>query len=172
VSERAEIAVVGAGIMGAATARSLARDGHDVVLLEQFELGHARGSSHGEARIFRLVYDDPHWVGQAKRALPLWRELERESGESILATVGSLDVGPGTDERAAALSAHDVPFTVEDGADLASRYPLRIDGGTAALLQPDGGVLNAARAQRAFVDLARRDGARILEHTPVLALDD
>jgi sarcosine oxidase len=172
VAEPAEIAVVGAGVMGAATARALARDGHDVVLLEQFELGHTRGSSHGEARIFRLVYADPHWVGQAQRALPLWRDLERESGETILTTMGSLDLGPGTDERVAALSEHDVSFTVEDGADLASRYPLRIEGGTAALLQPDGGVLNAARAHRAFLDLARRDGACILERTPVLSIDD
>jgi sarcosine oxidase len=172
VVERAEIAVVGAGVMGAATARSLARGGHDVVLLEQFELGHTRGSSHGEARIFRLVYDDPHWVSEAQRALPLWRELERESGETILTTTGSLDLGPGTDERAAALTACDVPFTVEDGADLASRYALRIEGGTAALLQADGGVLNAARAHHAFVELARRDGARILERTRVVALED
>ena len=164
---RADIAVVGAGIMGAATARALARAGHDVVLLEQFEVGHARGSSHGAARIFRLVYDDPHYVRLAQRALPLWRELEAESGEAILATTGSLDLGPGSDERGQALAECGVEFDVVDGADLRSRYPLRIGDGTAALLQADGGVLNAAAALRALLR-----GVRLLEHTRVTAIDD
>jgi sarcosine oxidase len=165
VVERAEIAVVGAGVMGLATARALARDGHDVVVLEQFEAGHTRGSSHGEARIFRLVYADPHYVRLAQRALPMWRELEAESGEAILATRGSLDLGPGTDERAAALGECGVEFEVVDGADLRPGYPLRVEGGTAALLQRDGGVLNAAAAQRAF---AR--GLRVLERTRVTGI--
>jgi sarcosine oxidase len=160
VGERAEIVVVGAGIMGAATAYALARAGHEAVVLEQFELGHARGSSHGEARIFRLVYDDPHWVAQAQRALPLWRELEAETGETVLTTTGSLDVGPGTEKRVAALSACGVEFDVLDGADL--RPPLRIEPGTPALAQRDGGVLNAARAQRAFLrGLSVRERARV-----------
>ena len=80
MAERAEIVVVGAGVMGAATAHALRRAGREPVVLEQFELGHTRGSSHGRGRIFRLVYDDPHWVAQARRALPLWRELEAETG--------------------------------------------------------------------------------------------
>jgi sarcosine oxidase len=165
VVERAEIVVVGAGVMGAATAYALARAGHDAVLLEQFELGHARGSSHGEARIFRLVYDDPHWVGQAQRALPLWRELEAESGEAILSTTGSLDLGPETDKRVAALSECGVEFDVLDGADLPA--PLRIEGGTAALVQRDGGVIDAARALRAFLR-----GATVRERARVTRIDD
>jgi sarcosine oxidase len=165
VGERAEIVVVGAGVMGAATAYALARAGHEAVVLEQFELGHSRGSSHGEARIFRLVYDDPHWVAQARRALPLWRELEAETGEAILTTTGSLDVGPGTEERVAALSACGVEFDVLDGADLPS--PLRIEAGTPALVQRDGGVVNAVRAQRAFLR-----GLPVRERTRVARLDD
>ena len=53
---RAEIAVVGAGVNGLATAHALTRAGRDVVVYEQFELGHTRGSSHGATRIFRLAY--------------------------------------------------------------------------------------------------------------------
>src|SRR5438105_2536250 len=52
--------------MGAATAYALRRAGHEPVVLEQFEVGHTRGSSHGRGRIFRLVYDDPRWVAQAQ----------------------------------------------------------------------------------------------------------
>jgi sarcosine oxidase len=167
VDERAEIAVVGAGVMGAATAYALARAGRDVLLLEQFELGHARGSSHGEARIFRFVYDDPYWVGRAQRALPLWRELEARSGEEILTTTGSLDLGPRTEERAAALREQGVEFDVVDAADLGSCYPLRIEPGVPALLQRDGGVLNAARALRAFLR-----GVRVRDRTRVVAVED
>jgi sarcosine oxidase len=165
VGERAEIVVVGAGVMGAATAYALARAGHQAVVLEQFELGHTRGSSHGEARIFRFVYDDPHWVAQAQRALPLWHELEAETGEAILSTTGSLDVGPGTDERVAALSACGVEFDILDGAELPA--PLRIESGTPALVQRDGGVLNAARAQRAFLR-----GLTVRERARVTGIDD
>ena len=60
----AEVAVVGAGVNGLATAHALARAGRDVVVYEQFELGHARGSSHGRSRIFRLAYPEAH-VGAA-----------------------------------------------------------------------------------------------------------
>jgi len=65
----ADIVVVGAGITGVATARSLAQTGRGVVLIEQFGLGHDRGSSHGASRIFRLSYPDPHHVRLAQGAL-------------------------------------------------------------------------------------------------------
>ena len=54
----AEVVIVGAGVMGLATARALARAGRDVVVCEQFEVGHKRGSSHGGSRIVRLSYPD------------------------------------------------------------------------------------------------------------------
>jgi sarcosine oxidase len=165
VAERAEIVVVGAGVMGAATAYALRRAGHEPVVVEQFEVGHSRGSSHGRGRIFRFVYDDPHWVAKAERALPLWRELEAETGEEILRTTGSLDVGPGTDKRAAALAECGVEFEILDGAEL--RAPLRIERGTPTLVQRDGGVLDAARAHRAFLR-----GIRVRERAPVTGIED
>ena len=39
--------IVGAGAMGSAAAYHLAKQGEPVVLIEQFALGHDRGSSHG-----------------------------------------------------------------------------------------------------------------------------
>lgn len=50
----AEVIVIGAGVMGLATARSLAQAGRDVLVLEQFAVGNERGSSHGTSRIFRI----------------------------------------------------------------------------------------------------------------------
>ncbi len=47
LSERRDVAVVGAGVMGLASAWAIARKGRDVAVLEQFEVGHPFGSSHG-----------------------------------------------------------------------------------------------------------------------------
>ena len=65
----ADIVVVGAGITGASAARALAQAGRGVLLVEQFEPGHDRGSSHGGSRIFRLSYPDQHFVRLAQGAL-------------------------------------------------------------------------------------------------------
>ncbi len=93
VSRHADVVVIGAGAMGSATAWWLARRGVGVVLLEQFEQGHTRGSSHGRSRIFRLAYDEPAYVRMAQAALPLWRELEDDAGEPLLDTTGAVDHG-------------------------------------------------------------------------------
>ena len=92
--ESVEVVVIGGGIMGTATAWRLARRGHEVVLCEQFEIGHDRGSSHGPTRVFRFAYEDPLYVHLAQGALPLWHELEREAGQSLLDITGGLDIGP------------------------------------------------------------------------------
>ena len=48
--------VIGGGIMGSASAYELARRGQQVLLLEQFDFLHRKGSSHGESRIIRPTY--------------------------------------------------------------------------------------------------------------------
>jgi sarcosine oxidase len=78
---RVDAVVIGAGVMGAAAARALARTGREVVVLERFRVGHTRGSSHGRSRIFRFSYGDRRYVRMAMEALPLSRELEGDAGE-------------------------------------------------------------------------------------------
>ncbi len=90
---RCDVVVIGAGAMGSSTAWWLARRGVDVVLLEQFDQGHVRGSSHGGSRIFRFAYPEPDYVALAQRALPLWRELEADAGVPLLDTTGGVDHG-------------------------------------------------------------------------------
>src|SRR6202035_3512729 len=99
-ADRVDAVIIGAGLAGSATARALARRGRSAVVLEAFEPGHRRGSSHGSARIFRRAYPDPLYVKLTGRAQQLWRQLAGEAGEElIITTTGGLDFGPAREQE-------------------------------------------------------------------------
>jgi sarcosine oxidase len=167
---RVDAVVVGAGVMGVATARALARSGRDVVLLERFRLGHARGSSHGRSRIFRFSYGDRRYVRMAMEALPLWRELEGEVGEEVVRTTGGLDLGPAVTEHARALEAEGAPLEVLDASDAGQRFPFVAFPSGSVLFQPDAGIVLADRAVEALARSARSSGAEVVEEQPVVSV--
>jgi len=167
----ADIVVVGAGITGVATARALAQAGRGVVLVEQFGLGHDRGSSHGASRIFRLAYPDPHYVRLAQGALQSWRELEAEAGEPLIVHTGSLDFGARTLENARALAACGVSHELLTGAQAAERWPITADRDEPVLFHEEGGTTLADRAYGALLDAAVEAGAVVLDHRRVLEIE-
>jgi sarcosine oxidase len=149
------VAVVGAGVMGCAAAWALADRGADVTLIEQFDLDHDRGSSHGRTRIFRLAYPEPHWVQLAEEALSGWRELEQQAGYDVLALHGLVELC-----SRAVLTSADVLGVRGVEHRLLERDEVRAHGvelpaGWAALWQPDAGVVLADTARRAFLDVAQ-----------------
>lgn len=156
--------------MGAATARALARDGHDVTVFEQFAVGHGRGSSHGATRVFRFSYPDPGYVAMAMEALELWRDLEREVGETLLTTTGGLDAGKALDDHVRALRQCGAECEVLDPDETAARFPWlgRVEG--PVLFQGDGGVAAAEGSWRAFLRSAQEHGASLRDGTKVAAV--
>ena len=169
----ADVAVVGAGIMGSATAYALAREGHEVTVYEQFEVGHTRGSSHGRSRIVRLAYPDLEFVELAKKSFAGWRELEQEAGVELLELNGLLELVGDLDQgSSAALDAAGAEYELVSAEDARRRWPVGVPDGWTALFQPEGGIVRADLAHRAFVDRAVAHGAELREHTRVDALDD
>jgi sarcosine oxidase len=147
----ARVAVVGAGVMGLATAHALARAGCEVVVYEQFGPGHARGSSHGRSRIFRLAYPEPRWVRLAQEALAGWRELEAETGEQLLELNGLLEIVRDLSESSApALDACGVAWERLEREVVERRFPLRVPPGFFCLLQHEAGIVLADRALAGF----------------------
>ena len=59
-----EYVVIGAGVNGLSAALAHCRRGLKVTLIEQFDIGHSRGSSHGGSRIIRHLYDDDKYTGK------------------------------------------------------------------------------------------------------------
>jgi sarcosine oxidase len=170
--EDVDFAVIGAGVAGAATARRLARAGHQVILFEQFELGHKAGSSHGTSRIFRLSYDDPDFVRMAQESLGLWRELEREAGEKLLVTTGGLDIGADIGPHIRALNECEVAYEVIDGPEVTNRWPnLGFGGDTGILYQGEAGIVRADRALVSMIAGATAAGCDVRENTKVNAIE-
>ena len=168
-----EFAVVGAGVAGAATARFLAQAGRETVLLEQFHVGHTRGSSHGASRIFRLSYDDATYVRMAIDSLALWRELERESNRDLILTTGGIDAGKDLDAHVAALRDCGAAYELLTGAQVRERFPaIALPENEPALFQPDAGIARAEDAVEALVAGALGHGAELREDTLVTGLRD
>jgi sarcosine oxidase len=167
----AEVAVVGAGVMGLATAQVLAQAGRDVVVCEQFEIGHGGGSSHGGSRIVRVSYPEERWVRLAQEAYPLWQELEAAWGRALLDQPGTLDLGDWeANERA--LSACGVPSEVLDAAEIERRFPIRLEGDQSGLFQADGGIVYADLALQALLGSATEGGAELRERTRIESIED
>jgi sarcosine oxidase len=170
---QAEVVVVGAGVMGLATAWRLAREGRDVIVLEQFPFGHARGSSHGRSRIFRLAYPEEEWVRLAQESLEGWRELEAESGEELVGLTGLVELVDDLKESSLeALSACGVETEVLDGSELERRFDVRAPEGWIGMLQPEAGFVRADRALAAFRAAAERRGARVVCESRVASLEE
>jgi sarcosine oxidase len=148
--------------MGAATAWQLARRGVDVVVHEQFEEGHARGSSHGRSRIVRLAYPDPEWVRFAAEARDGWVELEQESGTRLLELHGLVEVASRAEfTSASALAAAGIGHEFLS-PDEARALGVALPDGWVALHEPSGGIGLADAARHAFLDgIDVRYGSRV-----------
>jgi sarcosine oxidase len=155
--------VVGAGLVGAATAWSLARQGHEVTVVERTQPAANDGSSHGSARIFRYAYADPFYTRLVVQSRKRWDELERASGTNLIIHTGSLDFGVTRDPRtlAAVLEAGGVEHELLDVEEARSRWP-QIAVDTEALWHPGAGVIDSETAVRTMVDQATKHGAQLL----------
>jgi sarcosine oxidase len=164
-SDRYDVAIVGLGVMGQATAWALARRGLRVLGVEQFAPGHARGSSHGETRIIReLYFEHPLYVPILQRAYALWHELESESASRLLYLHGGLTLGPATGRVVPgardAAKRHGLACEELGPEEVARRFPAIQPGPDyIGVWDPRGGYVRADRAQDAFGAAARKHGA-------------
>lgn len=160
-----EVIVVGLGAMGCATLFHLARRGVRVLGVEQFAPGHAFGSSHGDSRIIRETYfEHPLYVPLVQRAHQLWRELQSESGATLMTITGGLMIGrdggmvvSGTLRSA---REHGLPHEVLSPQEVEKRYPaFRIAADVVVVLDPRAGYLDPEACNTAHLGRAARAGA-------------
>ncbi len=162
-----DVIVLGVGGMGSAACYHLARRGLSTLGIEQFEINHDRGSSHGRTRVIRKAYfEDPRYVPLVERSFTHWRELESASGESLLQLTGCLNMGPAAHAcvRGARRSAeqHGLPFEMLERAEIRRRWPaLQPDADDVGVFEEDAGFLFPERCIAAQVRMAESLGCRI-----------
>ena len=173
MSSQFDAIVIGAGAAGSAAAWQLSKDGQRTLLLEQFKIGHTRGSSHGESRIFRFAYPQPEYAKFAMQSKPLWLELERDSGQKLLHSIGGLDFADDADSFAevhaiaAALKQIGARNELLDASEIRKRFPqFRISDQTIGCYSPDGGWIEATNAIRAMANQVAKLGGTVRDEEP------
>jgi sarcosine oxidase len=178
MSRRVRFVVVGCGGIGSAAAYWLAREGAEVLALEQFALGHDKGASEDHSRIIRHAYHSRVYTALTQAAYDAFAVAEEESGVRLVLKTGGLDLARlGTHGEAelrgyaASMDGREIPYELLDAGDVRRRHPqFRVDDDTVGLHQADGGILDIRRAVATHLALARAAGADVRGETPVRAI--
>jgi len=168
------IAVIGLGATGSAALYQLARRGVHAIGIEQFELGHDRGSSHGPTRIIRPAhFENPAYGPLMRRAYTLWRELEKLANRKFLHLSGLIEIGSaaGTIVSGSLAAASDLPHELLNAETAMRRHPVfKLPKHFVAVWQPDGGFIEAGIAMAAYIHCATAAGATIRNAEKVLKI--
>ena len=173
----AEIGVLGTGTMGAMTLWRLARRGVRAVGLEQYAPGHDQSAAGGETRIFRTAYlEGPQYVPLLQQSLGLWRDLEAETGRTLLRLTGGLMIGdpdsPALRNVLDSIRAFDLPHEVLDPAAARERYPQhRLRDSETMVIDKQAGFLRPELAVLLAAAAAEQAGATVERYTRIEAIE-
>lgn len=168
------IAVIGAGMIGAAAARHLAQGGHAVVLIgppePQDKAAHPGvfGSHYDEGRITRALDPWPFWSRASRASIARYSQIEADSGLRFFHQTGTVMAGaedsPYIRRLCDVQQQQGLACDALRGPELAARFPFfRFDPGTLALHETEGaGHINPRMLVRAQMRLAEKAGARLL----------
>ncbi|HKH90461.1 MAG TPA: FAD-dependent oxidoreductase [Gemmatimonadaceae bacterium] len=172
VEPRADAIVVGAGIVGAACARALAREGMRVTVLEG---GFAGGGTTAAGMGHLVVMDDsPAQLALTALSVELWKELSPSLGASVeFDPCGTLWIAEDAQqmdvlrEKERVYRAFGIACEMIDRRRLVELEPNLRAGLAGALLVAGDAVLYATAAARWLLDDARAFGAVIREQCMV-----
>ena len=175
IPTRAQVVIIGGGIIGTSVAYHLTRLGQaDVVLLEQGEL--SCGTTWHAAGLVGQLRANQSGTRLVQYSTQLYSELEDEVGLSTgFKRCGGVTVARSEDRMiqlrrtAATAEAFDLECELLSPQDALARFPvMSVDDLVGAIWLPGDGKANPTDLTSALAKGARQRGARIFEHTRVL----
>ena len=166
--------VLGVGSMGSAACYYLAKQGHRVLGLEQFDVSHDRGSHTGQSRIVRKAYfEHPDYVPLLDRAYHNWRELEVETDSDIFLRNGLLYAGDPESMLIKGIhgsaSQYQIPIEVYNGSSVKKIFSqFRLPPDCEVIVERDAGLVNPEKSVQLFAQQAMVHGADIHTNEKVI----
>ena len=174
IPERAQVVIVGGGIVGASIAYHLAELGcTDVALVERHTL--TSGTTWHAAGLVGCLRATHNMTRLAAYSADLYESLERDMGQATgFRKVGSLSVADNPERMeelvrgAGMANAFDVDVEVVSTEELCSRYPLlNPEGIVGGVWLPGDGQASPVDTTMAMANVAKSKGVRIIEGVSV-----
>ncbi|MCF4099140.1 N-methyl-L-tryptophan oxidase [Maritalea mediterranea] len=168
-----DVIVVGLGAMGSAAAFQLAKTGAKTLGLDRHTPPHIHGSTHGESRLTRqAIGEGLAYVPFVLRSHEIWRQIEAETGETLLHQIGALMISS-TKSTAKASAKKGFLATTESAAkafgiaheilspdEVRQRFPnFLIADNEFAYFEPGAGYLRVEQCVDNQLKLAEKYGA-------------
>ncbi|KAL9239806.1 hypothetical protein vseg_014091 [Gypsophila vaccaria] len=171
-----DVIVIGAGIMGSCSAYEASKRGCSTLLLDQYDLLHNRGSSHGESRTLRITYPEPYYSSMVLQSSRLWEDAQSQAGYKVFYPTSQLDFGTSNDNSLQSVisscRSNSVAFRVLSPAEVADHFSdgVLLPDDWIAVLSQGAGVLKPTKAVSMFQTLAFRNGAILKDNIKVTGI--
>ncbi|CAI9109362.1 OLC1v1009173C1 [Oldenlandia corymbosa var. corymbosa] len=170
-----DVIVVGAGVMGSSAAYQIAKRGKKVLLLEQFDFLHNRGSSHGESRTIRVTYAKDYYPKMVLHSEKSWEEAEAEVGYKVYFKTPQFDLGPKDSKSLQSVISccrkNSIPARILDHDEVIKegwgKFQLS-DEDWIGVVNEHGGVIRPTKAVSMFQTLAFKYGALLKDNSEVV----
>lgn len=179
--QRPDFVVVGAGIVGLATAYALLKQGNThVTVLEQAAIDHHRSPSRGLSRLLRFEYgSDIHYAKMVQLSLQRWQNLAQYSSRALYTPTRLLTLGNEGDTFTQSsyhiLRELELPIRSLTRTACKQFFPqFHLQNYDLFIYNTQAAILYASRCLQTLRDLIRSMGGTILEtkHVTALTHDD
>jgi glycine/D-amino acid oxidase-like deaminating enzyme len=167
--------IVGAGVVGLATAYALVKAGCEVILMDQEDISNPNSASCDLNRMMRLQYGPQSgYAGLAKRALTSWGKLQNELGVQLYhptgvcvwpATASTWSAATRSALHRAGVAYRDVSPEIDAGRLI--EHTVLGDG----IWVQEGGILLAKKIVAALAAAVARKGAILRSNTAVTSVE-
>ncbi len=165
-----DVIIIGAGIMGLATAYFLSKSRKNILVIDQLSINNSINSSSDYSRGFRYEYgDDEFYTELAVKSLVLWKTIERVMNKKLYIQCGALLLGDKDQDYA--MKSYKTLNKLGHKVRLFSKTQLKKIfpqfSATYGVLDYHGGLLDAFLAIRIFAKLAKKQGVIFRERMKV-----